>query len=501
MDDLVGHAFDRCSQSNAIPAHLLNLFATSPPTDPLRAHRTTSFPLRALAGRLDLARRVACAWAVVAATENTARAAICPASGYETQATNRDAAMIEAGVLATGANASSASRSSKDALADARAVYLWVLARYPDDPEALYGLARIDAWEGCWDLSEREYVRALSKAPRDAELRAGLIDLWTWQNRILEAEKLLETGLALDPKSPALLARRAKFAYFRGDSNAAVESADEALARSPDDADIRAVRDRLFLNEVSAAAHIDRYPYPYPDIDWIGVQYLRRIHRYEVYGGAQLLQRAGAGIARVLDARFPLGVVYHPAMGTLVGAEITPGAPANAIPNLTLRGWALTPLTPLFSAGFGYAFWHFDDGATVHILQPNLGVNLPANLRVEARAWIAILNLPSTDDPPKPGSAKLAAAVGPAVEWTVGAPLTLGAYYTYGAELDQNPVRYQLLTFSTNSFGFIGDVRIQRSGPYKWGLRPMIGTSRRHQSVNGEAIWIGSTELGAYFRW
>ncbi|MFO0673746.1 MAG: tetratricopeptide repeat protein [Polyangiaceae bacterium] len=427
-------------------------------------------------------------------------AGTCPASTYTAKAfagttdpkRARDQAILEAGVLATQA----ASQGPAARYGDARAIYLAVLARDPDDAEALYGLGRIDAWEGCWPLAERSYKRALALRPDDADMRAALIDLFTWEGRYDDAERLLAEGLARAPDSPALLARRARFAYFRGDADAAIASMDAAIARAPGDQDLTAMRERFFVHEARVTAHLDRYPDPYQDIAWVRGQYLRRLRRYEIYGGAELVERAGGEAQAVYDARFPFGVLYHPGIGATVGGEITPGAPGNAVPDVALRGFALVPVLPRLSAFFAYSFWHFAGGALVNTVQPAIGVALPREVRVDVRAWISALNLPATGDLNRPGQTKLAAAVGPAVEWAVTPRATLGAYYTYGAELDKNPVRYQLLTFETHSFGATANVRLNQT----FGVAPLLGVSRRVSPTSDEAIWIGTVELGAYAR-
>src|SRR4051812_7022216 len=112
-------------------------------------------------------------------------AAICAASGYAPRDTRRDAVMLEAGRLAADGH-----------LADARALYLFLLTRSRADVEARYGLARVDAWEGCLALAEEGYAEVLSRSPVDADVRAGWIDVLMWQGRWDEAERLVDQGLA-----------------------------------------------------------------------------------------------------------------------------------------------------------------------------------------------------------------------------------------------------------------------------------------------------------------
>ena len=127
----------------------------------------------------------------------------CSVSGYAVAARSRVAALLETGGLAANGR-----------WPDARAGYLWVLARYPNDPEALAGLARVDAWGGCWALAEKEYAAVLTAHPEDADVRAGYADLLMWRGRGADAERVLAAGLALDSTAPPLLAREARFASW-----------------------------------------------------------------------------------------------------------------------------------------------------------------------------------------------------------------------------------------------------------------------------------------------
>jgi tetratricopeptide (TPR) repeat protein len=274
-----------------------------------------------------------------------------------------------------------------------------MLARREDDSEALFGLARVDAWGGCWAISEAGYWRVLAAHPRDADVRAGYADLLIWRGRLDEAERLVREGLALDPKSPAMLARAARFAYWRGDATEAVRLADEAERGAPDDADLRAMRDRLFVGEPRLTVHFDKYPVGYQDLFSVITQLLERRGRFEVYGGPQLFVRYPNRTSQTnqtfIDGRYPLGVAYHPGLGATIGGEIAPGAPSNAIPVLSLKGWALTPIVGGFDAFFAYSFWYYANSEIVHILNPAVGIALPRELRLDVRAWIAAANIQS----------------------------------------------------------------------------------------------------------
>jgi tetratricopeptide (TPR) repeat protein len=417
----------------------------------------------------------------------------CAVSAYYPSVPAREAAMIEAGGLASNGH-----------LADARAVYLWVLARHDSDAEALFGLARVDAWGGCWAIAEEEYRRVLAVHPADADVRAGYVDLLLWRGRRQEAERVLMQGLspgggsgAIGPASepanaPSLLARAARFAYWRGDAATAVRLGDEAERVAPDDGDVRAMRDRMFLGEARLTTHVDVYPSNYPSLYSVAAQVLERKGRFELSAGAQLLERLGGGTTTtVLDLRYPLGVAYHPALGVVLGAEIAPGFPAHAIPGIAAKVWALAPLAGPFDAFLAYSLWHFAGDDFVHIINPSLGVALPADLRLEGRAWIswAILG----------GHSQTEGALGSQLIWSPTSRLSAGVTYTYGAEVNQVPTLYQLLEYRSHVGGLFADVAVDR----RVGVRPLLGISRREgpASQGGIAIWIASFEIGAYARW
>jgi tetratricopeptide (TPR) repeat protein len=408
-----------------------------------------------------------------------ARAADCGASAYYPSARTRESALVEGGELAANGR-----------WADARAVYLWVLARHEDDAEALFGLARVDAWGGCWAIAESEYRRVLATHPGDADVRAGYVDLLVWRGRLDDAERVLAQGMTMGPKAPpALLARAARFAYWRGDAGTAVRLADEAERGAPDDADIKVARDRMFRGEARLTAHLDVYPSTYPSLVAVAGQALERLGRFEFSLGAQMLERLSASTTKpVVDGRYPLGAVYHPAIGAALGVEIAPGAPANAIPDMAAKGFALVPILGPMDGLFSYSLWHYASGELVNIFNPSLGVALPAELRFEARTWISWVFLH--------GQSQVESALGGELIWSPTPRVTAAATYTYGAEVDQAPTLYQLLEYRSHVAGGFADILFDRKG----GVRPALTLERREGGTSG-VIWIESFEIGAYARW
>ena len=411
-----------------------------------------------------------------------ASAADCTVSRYHPVARTREAALLEAGVLAATGHYS-----------DARAVYLWVLARSQRDAEALFGIARVDSWGGCFALAEHEYQQVVGSHPEDSDVRAGYIDLLVWSRRLDEAERTLEVGLALEPSSASLLVRAARFAYWRGNATKAVDLADRAERAAPDDGDVRALRDRLFLVEGRVTAHVDAYPPGYQSLYSLAAQALARTGRFEIYGGAQALARyAGASAGSlVVDGRYPLGVIYHPALGTALGAEVAVGAPAVAVPVLSLKASVLAPVYGPVDGSFAYLYWHYAAGQVVHIFNPSVGIDLPHEFRLDLRAWISAVSLPEQGT--TPGRSLVEPAVGAQLTYEATPRLTTGITYTYGAEVDQVPSLYALVTYRAHMGTAFADWLIARNG----GVRPMVGTEYRLPM--NIAIW--SFEVSGYGRW
>jgi tetratricopeptide (TPR) repeat protein len=434
---------------------------------------------------------VALACAVLAsALAGEARAADCSVSDYPVAATSRVAALLEAGGLAANGK-----------WTDARAGYLWVLARYPDDPEALAGLARVDAWGGCWALAEKEFATVIATHPEDADVRAGYADLLMWRGRTDDAERVLAAGLALDASAPSLLARQARFASWRGDAADAVRLGDQAERGAPDDDEIRSMRDHLFMGEGRATAHIDYYspPSKYQSVLSFALQGLQRVGRFELSAGAQLVDRVTwangpSGAQQTNDVRYPIDVSYHPAMGWLVGVELAPASPSAAVPVIAARGFLIAPLFGPFDASLSYDFWHFDNKTDVHLFNPGVGISLPHELRLDLRAWIAVVTSP----PGANGDRRTepAGAGGAQITWSATSRLDLALSAAYGRELDATVIQESMLSYVGPSVQAVADWLVQRH----FGFRGAAGLQWMTQP-SGASFTITSFELGGYGRW
>ncbi len=416
-------------------------------------------------------------------SSRSAAAADCAVSSYYPTAREVDPAIAEGDALV-----------AKGRWADARAVYMWVLARSEESPDALYGLGRVDAWGGCRALAEKEFRQVLKGHPTNADVRAAYVDLLMWAHRIPEAESVLADGLALGPKEPGLLARAARFEFWRGNAAEAARLADEAEAVAPTDEELQDMRARMFLGEARLATHIDHYPPGYQDLFTVSATGLQHVGRFEISGGAEVLERFGGDVNAITDAQYPLSVAYHPAMGFTVGAEGTFGAPAHAIPRLALKTWALAPITGPVDATLGYWFWHYDSGEIVHIFAPEVGIDLPAEVRLDLRGYVSVVTLPAAGG--QPGQTQVAGAAGAQVTWSVTPRLDVGGIYTYGAEVDQGQTLYQLQKVKAHVATGFADILLDR----RFGLRPVVAVWRQSPDV-GDVTWIVSAELGAYTRW
>jgi tetratricopeptide (TPR) repeat protein len=430
---------------------------------------------------------------------DAARASVCPSVPFN----GRGGADPEAELSHEEALLAGGTYLSAKKWPEARGVYIWMLSKDPNDMEALGALARVDAWDGCWQLSEREYARVLTAHPEDIDTRAGYVDLLTWQNRFNEAGRLLNEGLAADPDAAPLLIRRARMAYWRGDTLEAVHLADRAVQLSPEDGDLRAMRDKMFLGEARLTARLDHYPPGYQDLYTMSGQVLQRIGRYEVYGGTALVQRYGGadGVAPVTDLQFPVGVLYHPALGFVLGAEIAIGAPAHAIPNFQGKVSLLAPIVPRWTGTFSYSFWNYSAGETVHIFAPGVSWTPLEKFRFDLTAYVSAVRIPDQRDAlgnlKATASASLAPAIGIQAAYVHSSRLEFAVGYTYGAELDQDPAVYQLLTIRQNAVHAYADYLFDRS----FGMRPVVEFERRESTDSGAIALVESVELGAYYRW
>jgi len=458
-------------------------------------HAGGGLQVNAVASALIASIALCASIALFALFPNRALAATCESSGREPAASSR---------ASRGSREQLLHDAREDAYAhrygDARAAYLWLLARDPRDLETLAALARADAWEGCWALAESEYRIALRAHPEDADVRGGLVDVLMWQQRWSEADGTLQEGLAREPKSPTLLARAARLAFFRGDATEAKRLASLAEELAPDDEEIRELRDAIFVGMGVVDARGEFAPGDYPNVYTYGIFALQRVRRFELSVDEHVIQRTAPGVS-IVDLRSTLGIGYHPAVGVLAALELGYGAPATAIPHYSMKLSLSSPIGLRFTGSFAYSLWEFDGHREVHIFNPTLAYQLTDTVEIALRWWTAYIAISPSPEGASRLLADTAHSGGVHVGWHPSAPWIVTADYTYGVGLDANLTIQQLFTVRSHVFGVGAGYRINRA----LGVQGTLGIeSRRNVSELGDsspAITIPSIGAGFSVRW
>ncbi|HVH44757.1 MAG TPA: tetratricopeptide repeat protein [Labilithrix sp.] len=384
----------------------------------------------------------------------------------------------------------------------ARALYLAVLARDPEDEEAAVGLARTDAADECFALAERGYRDVLARSPGNVDARAGLADVLVWTRRWREAEGVLDTGLAHAPLSPELLSRRGRVAYFSGDPTAARRYLAEAERVSPLDPEVRQARDRVYLGQVRLGQRVQIYPEGYDDLYTTDTSAMIRWRRLRFELGAQVVTRHGAerstrsGPVRttVIDGRPTFGTYYHFANGAWAGGAVGTSAPAYALPRYAYSLSGFTPLGRVFSAHLSTAYWQYRDDRDVVIVSPAIGMAVTESIDVIARYWLTsvIAANPSGDT-----TVAHVHSAGLRVGWRVLSRLTLGVDYTYGVQLERNPSATELVDLRSHIVSLLAVVLLDRS----FGIDAALSGERRMSLGTGPDVFGPAAEIGAFVRW
>jgi tetratricopeptide (TPR) repeat protein len=84
------------------------------------------------------------------------------------------------------------------------------LAEAPSDMEAHAWRGRLLAWTGHWQEAETEYHLVLDKFPDDEDALIGLADVLLWQQKYSQALAVLEKARSADTQNPEILLRRAR---------------------------------------------------------------------------------------------------------------------------------------------------------------------------------------------------------------------------------------------------------------------------------------------------
>jgi tetratricopeptide (TPR) repeat protein len=384
--------------------------------------------------------------------------------------------------------------TARGEFASARGSYEWLLQRNPDDRDAQFALAQLDAWSGCYERAEQRYRALIIARADDIEARSGLIDLLIWSERTSEARSQLDEALRLAPTAAMLWQRRAVLLARTGQRARAIAAADRAESLAPDDRDIRALRDRLWVNQLRASGRIDFFPHAYPSIYSGDLQLTHYFEKFELNAEAQVLARLGGSDAEsVVDGLYSLSAQYHADNGMSAGLGAGFGAPAAAIPRFTARAFGLVPIGSRLSAYLAYGFWSYDNAKMAHIFAPALGYALSDEVRLELRWWSSLLILP------RPGAAAVSSwvhSIGPRVIVRAWPRLTLGLGYTYGPQLDQVPATYAFLRLTSHIVHGLADWLVTR----ELGIQPLIAFERRESETHAVAF-VFSAELAVYLRY
>jgi len=425
-----------------------------------------------------------CPAIALAFVAHLAAAAPCEPSPIEPASKQRDKVLEQA---------REAVRSER--FAEAKSLFHWLTVRQPTDQEAWLGLSLVNAWTGCHTEAKVGFRYLLQLNAHDVEARAALIDVLTWETAWDEVWANLDQGLALDPHAAALLYRQARLTYWSGNAPLALDRLNLAIQYGAHDAEVKTLRHQLYLEQLRTDMRVDSFPTGYSNIYTWDMQALQRIDKFELTLGTTLYRHGGDSENVVVDGRHSLGVQYHPAIATTTGLSVGFGAPAHWVPDFETRVWAMFPLVGTFSGFLSYALWQFGSHKSVHIFAPALAYTIHDDFSLELRWWSSyvVLHTPSrTGDASRTGIVHSIGLLGRA---RLAPELSVGASYTYGTQLDENPIISELFPLRSHVASFFSDWAMG----YHYGVQPGLGFERR--SAPYTAVYILSAELGVYWRW
>lgn len=375
----------------------------------------------------------------------------------------------------------------------ARKLYASILARKPDDRDARLGLARNDAWAQCYTHAMEGYRGLLRKNPEDAEARAGLIDVLLWQDRRADAERELSQGLALSQNSAELWQRRAILSLRNDDRQRALAASERALSIAPNDPELRALRQRMYMSMVRTSLRIDAFPADYPNLYRATLQLWHRIGRVELSADALFQDRAGGALkAPIVDGLYTFGAAYHTGPVATFGVNLGVGAPARSLPRYLARVWLSSNFASRWSAGLSYALWSYGADKTAHIVAPSVAFEPNDDWRFELRGWATWLRV---HDDVNGGQVASVFAVGVNVGHLLTRGVRLVTAYTYGPQLDHVVLSPDFVRIVSHVLALSADLALGDG----LGLQPIVGIE--HRQIRERAQWIWSAELGAYMRW
>jgi tetratricopeptide (TPR) repeat protein len=413
-----------------------------------------------------------------------ALAAALPAGTSRAAASDRDAAMTEA-----------RARIAEGALDAARAIYARLLSADPSDDEARFGLARIDAWQGRLAEAEGALRDLLTRHPADADVRASLVDVLTWRGRGDEASRVLDDGLARDPASPPLLARRAAMRHRRGDEALAIEDADRAEAATPGDADVRALRDRLFHGEARLTARVEVFSAGLPTLPAGTMELLQRVDRWSLgVRSEQGARFATAGGGRDYAALY--GASVGRALGTWsVAIDGGVGAPAKAIPRWFAQVSGEGPLVDHLGARLAIGHRRYANELDVETAAPALFWSPSDAVTLAARYWLALVRSPDAAVAAGAERTRAVHSFGAGLTLRRGPRLAIGFDYAYGAQVDLVPEIFRITDVRAHVIDAWLDALVTRG----LGVRPMYRFETR--ATDAFRYQVHAFEVAAYTRW
>ncbi|NQV38289.1 MAG: YaiO family outer membrane beta-barrel protein [Candidatus Marinimicrobia bacterium] len=86
--------------------------------------------------------------------------------------------------------------------------YNMVLQHYKGDPDAVLGRARVYAWKGEYSLAEKEFIAITKRFPDYEDAWVALADLYRWWNKPDEAEEVYSHLISLKPENPNYYIKR-----------------------------------------------------------------------------------------------------------------------------------------------------------------------------------------------------------------------------------------------------------------------------------------------------
>lgn len=363
-----------------------------------------------------------------------------------------------------------------------------MLAEDPRDDEARALLARLDAWSGRTPEAIAGYRAVLRRHPGDVEVRAGLVDVLTWAGRWAEADRLIDAGLAVADDA-GLWARRARLAAWRNDAATASRAIERALELAPDDADVRALGDRIFEGEARFDVFRDLYARGGLQGWGTRIGLLQKWGRFTFVAGAEQAHRSG----------FNNGLYTFGAMRTVdphleIGGEVALGAPVLSYPWAIARAIAAFPRLGPVSASLTASALRYLRGRWVYSVAPLVSVPLGDELRLDTVLWLEVIHLPATTV--LRSETDLLVAFGAQLVWTPTSRLQISTMWTEGAGVDEVDGLYERLSATTQTLRVSLDWLAHR----RFGMGPRWRVEVRTDE-RGVRIPLHRLEVSTWARW